>query len=76
MEVQSIVAPLVLRIDKFGRITLPKDVRRKLNSDVVSMEWKDDSLCLQRVPNWHELIGCLPGLDMAEFMREHHEERI
>jgi len=49
---EAVVLPLVLKIDKFGRITLPKDVRQKLNSSQVSVEWKKEELCLRRVPTW------------------------
>ncbi len=73
---EAVVLPLVLKIDKFGRITLPKDVRQKLNSSQVSVEWKKEELCLRRVPTWDELIGIYPDLDMAAFMRDRHEERI
>ncbi len=73
---ETAMMPLVLKIDKFGRITLPKEVRKKLSSKEVSAEWKEDTLCLRRVPEWDELIGIFPGLDMDAFMKERHEERI
>lgn len=69
-------APTILKIDKFGRLTLPKEVRRRLNSREVSLEWREDALCLRRVPDWDELIGMFPGIDMDAFMKERHEERI
>ena len=73
---EAVVMPLVLKIDKFGRITLPKEVRHKLNSGEVSVERRKDELCLRRVPTWHELIRIYPKLNMDAFMRERHEERI
>lgn len=73
---EAVVVPLVLNIDKFGRITLPKEVRQRLNSSQVSLEWQKEGLCLRRVPGWDELIGMFPGLDMDAFMKERHEERI
>lgn len=67
-------APLVLRIDKFGRITLPKKIRDQLNATDFEVNVKNRRLWLKPVPSWKDLKGAFPKLDMGAFMKERHEE--
>ncbi len=73
-NVEKVEIPLVLRMDAVGRLKLPKDILKKLNSNAVCATWDGDVLRLERVPRFRELIGILPGLDMEEFMRERNED--
>lgn len=69
----EIAIPVVLTIDKFGRITLPKEIRQKLGSKELTAEVRGGKLLLAPAPSWDDMTGTFPNLDMEDFKKQHDE---
>ncbi len=66
--------PLVLKVDNFGRITLPKNIRNAVNALEFEVLIENREIRLKPVPSWEEMKGAFPKLDMVSFKKEHDEE--
>ncbi len=64
-----------VRIDKSGRILLPKKVRDEIGSESFSLEVEKEKLVLRRIKGIEEMRGSMPSLTFEVWKREHEKER-
>ena len=63
-----------VKIDKFGKIFIPKKIRNKLASDEFEVKFRKERLELIPVKHPLELFGSLRSIKTKELDRVHGEE--
>jgi len=66
---------VVVKIDKFGRIHLPKAVRQEAGAEVFVVRAKHKEIRLSAVPTLDEMFGSMPEIDMVKFRKQREEDR-
>lgn len=64
-----------VRVDKMGRILLPKKVRDEINADSFDLEVEKEKIILNRIKSIKEMRGSMPLLKVENWWREHCKER-
>ena len=63
-----------VKIDKFGKISMPKKIRKKMVSDEFEVKFEKDKLELIPVKHTLELFGTLKSVKLKKLDEIHGEE--
>jgi len=64
----------VVVVDEYGRIVIPKRVRKIFRTSKFEIDVKEEKIELKPIKSLDELFGSLPELDLKWIKREHEEE--
>lgn len=63
-----------VNVDKFGRMVLPKAIRKQVNARAFSVQVEKRKLVFEPLLSLDELVGCAPPLNGRDPHAEHAEE--
>ncbi|MFH0712956.1 MAG: hypothetical protein V1722_05975 [Candidatus Micrarchaeota archaeon] len=66
---------MVVTMDSFGRILLPKAVRKEVSATRFLVDVKNEQVILKPIPRFEDCIGRYKGIDMAAFRKQHEEDK-
>ena len=64
-----------VRVDKQGRVILPKKIREEFDTRQFAVEKEEERLVFIPVKSLRQAAGMLPGINMQKYWREHRKEK-
>lgn len=65
---------IVVTVDAFGRLLVPKNVRRAFPTKRFSLNVEDDEIRLTPIKGWESLFGSIPSLSVKKLEQMRREE--
>ena len=65
----------MVKMDRFGRILLPAQIRKSIETEKFTISYANREIVLKPVPSWDELAGSCPKIDMDAYWKEKQKEK-
>lgn len=62
---------IVVSMDKFGRILLPRKLRKQSGAQSFTVEANDSEIRLKPIPRLDEMFGSMPNLNLSKLRIQH-----